>query len=129
MGKSLYVWIRSFLLTLSLLCGGVLLLLNWMIHSFSNEIMQLNHRLVANIQTGIDIRLNDIDNFMAQVSLNQNNLYLSGLDAMQEYGVEPMIAMFTSLNEYKLSNAFVESICIYYPNGCPTITRGRRMRS
>ena len=115
MGKSLYVWIRSFLLTLSLLCGGVLLLLNWMIHSFSNEIMQLNHRLVANIQTGIDIRLNDIDNFMAQVSLNQNNLYLSGLDAMQEYGVEPMIAMFTSLNEYKLSNAFVESICIYYP--------------
>lgn len=39
MGKSLYVWIRSFLLTLSLLCGGVLLLLNWMIHSFSNEIM------------------------------------------------------------------------------------------
>ena len=26
-----------------------------------------------------------------------------------------MIAMYQSLNEYKLSNAFVESICIYYP--------------
>ena len=79
MGKSLYVWIRSFLLTLSLLCAGMLLLMNWMVHSFSNEIMQLNHRLIANIQTGIDIRLNDIDNFMAQLSLNQNNLYLSKL--------------------------------------------------
>ncbi len=115
MGKSLYVWIRSFLLTLSLLCAGMLLLMNWMVHSFFNEIMQLNHRLIANIQTGIDIRLNDIDNFMAQLSLNQNNLYLSKLGGQQEPGVEQMIAMYQSLNEYKLSNAFVESICIYYP--------------
>lgn len=115
MGKSLYVWIRSFLLTLILISGVLIVLTNWMVNSFSDEIQNLNHRLTANIQTGIDIRLNDIDNFMAQLSLNSDNLYLAGIQSIEECDIERMIRMSTKLNEYKLSNTFIQDIYIYYP--------------
>ncbi len=115
MGKSLYVWIRSFLLTLILISGVLIILTNWMVNSFSDEIRKLNHRLTANIQTGIDIRLNDIDNFMAQFPLNSDNLYLAGIHSIEESDVEKMIRMSTKLNEYKLSNTFIQDIYIYYP--------------
>lgn len=115
MGKSLYIWIRSFLLTLTLISGMLILLTNWMVDSFSDEIMNLNHRLAANIQTGMDIRLNDIDNFMAQLPLNTDNLYLARISSIEGGEAESMIRMSSRLNEYKLSNAFIQEICIYYP--------------
>lgn len=115
MGKNLFIWIRSFLLTLILISGVLILLTNWMVRSFSNEIMNLNHRIAANIQTSIDIRLNDIDNFMAQLPLNADNLYLSKIEKVEEVDVKRMIQMSSRLNDYKVSNTFIGDICIYYP--------------
>lgn len=115
MGKSLYIWIRSFLFTLILISGGLILLTNWMVNAFSSEIMNLNHRLAANIQTGIDIRLNDMDHFMAQLPFNSDNLYLARIHGAEEGQVERMIRMHSRLNEYKLSNPFIRDIYIYYP--------------
>lgn len=115
MGKNLFIWIRSFLLTLILISGVLILLTNWMVRSFSNEIMNLNHRIAANIQTSIDIRLNDIDNFMAQLPLNADNLYLSKIEKAEEVDVKRMIQMSSRLNDYKVSNTFIGDICIYYP--------------
>lgn len=115
MGKNLFIWIRSFLLTLILISGALILLTNWMVRSFSNEIMNLNHRIAANIQTSIDIRLNDIDNFMAQLPLNADNLYLAKIENVEDVDVKRMIQMSSRLNDYKVSNTFIGDICIYYP--------------
>lgn len=115
MGKSLFVWTRSFLFTLVVISGVLILLMNWMIKSFSTEIMNLNHRITANIQTGIDIRLNDIDNFMAHLPLNSDNMYLSRAGRIEDVEVERMIQMYSRLNEYKMSNTFIKEIYIYYP--------------
>ena len=114
-GKNLFIWLRSFVLVMAITCGLVIVLIQWIEKSFSNEIIDLNRRLAINIQTGIDVRLNDIDNFMAVFMLTPDNLFLSKSTKVEESEREAMIRVSTKLNEYKLSNRFIQDISIYYP--------------
>ena len=48
-----------------------------MVKRVLREIEELNHGLTSVLQTSIDIRLNDIDSFAAQLQMNAVNLKLS----------------------------------------------------
>lgn len=116
MGKSLYIWIRTFTIILTLLSGLLIIFTNWMVASFSNEIIKLNHNLTSNIQSGMDIRLNDIDLFTAQLQMNSTNLFLSKAADIGEVDDQKLFQLSRQLNDYKMSNNFIQSFYIYYPN-------------
>ena len=58
--KSLYLWVRSFIIVSVVMIGMLVALTTWMVKEFSGEIEELNHGLTSVLQTSIDIRLNEI---------------------------------------------------------------------
>ena len=82
--KSLYLWVRSFIIVSVVMIGMLVALTTWMVKEFSGEIEELNHGLTSVLQTSIDIRLNDIDSFAAQLQMNAVNLKLSRSKELSE---------------------------------------------
>lgn len=113
--KSLYLWLKTFIIIFLIIIVLLVLLTNWMVKSFSNEVMKLNHSLTSTVQTSVDIRLDDIDHFTAQLELNHVNLTLAKSKSIQTMDRKSLYQLASQLNDYKLSNAFIQDIYIYYP--------------
>lgn len=114
--KSLYLWIRSFILVSVVMLGILVALTTWMVQEFSGEIEKMNHGLTSVLQTSIDTRLNDIDHFTAQLQMNAENLKLSRLKDIGGADQNSLIQFSRQLYDYKLSNTFIKEIYIYYPH-------------
>lgn len=93
----------------------LIILTSWMVSSFSREIISLNHRLTSKIQSGIDLRLNEIDRFAIQLQQDDANLYLSRTNSITNADTALLTRLFSRLDSYKLSNSFISHIFIYYP--------------
>lgn len=114
--KSLYLWIRSFILVSVVMLGLLVALTTWMVREFSGEIEEMNHGLTSVLQTSMDTRLNDIDHFMAQLQMNAENLKLSRIQDIGDMDQDSLIRFSRQLYDYKLSNTFIKEIYIYYPH-------------
>lgn len=113
--RSLYLWIRSFIIVSVIMIGFLVALTTWMVREFSREIESMNHGLTSVLQTSIDIRLNDIDNFAAQLQMNAVNLKLSRSKDIGEVDKDSLIQFSRQLYNYKISNTFIKEIYVYYP--------------
>ena len=114
--KSLYLWVRSFIIVSVVMIGMLVALTTWMVKEFSGEIEELNHGLTSVLQTSIDIRSNDIDSFAAQLQMNAVNLKLSRSKELSEIDKDFLIQFSRQLYDYKLSNTFIKEIYVYYPH-------------
>lgn len=107
---------RSFIIVSVVMIGMLVALTTWMVKEFSGEIEELNHGLTSVLQTSIDIRLNDIDSFAAQLQMNAVNLKLSRSKELSEIDKDFIVQFSRQLYDYKLSNTFIKEIYVYYPH-------------
>ena len=114
-GKSLYTWIKTFVIIIISIMLLLIALTNWMLHSFSNEIKDLNYSLTSIVQKSVDIRLKDIFDFTTQLELNNTNLKISSEENFDSINKQSVYSFHKQINDYKLSNTFIEEIFIYYP--------------
>jgi AraC-like DNA-binding protein len=100
------------------MCILVLLsvLTSWIIHTFSEEIKDLNYNLTSIVQRSVDIRLEDINDFSTQLQLNNINLKISNCTDIDKIKTSDIFLFRQQLIDFKLSNTFVDGIFIYYPN-------------
>ncbi len=114
-GKSFFLWMKSFVIIMIGIVVALTVLTNWMLRIFSEEIKVLNHNLTSIVQRSVDIRLRDISDFTTQLELNNINIKVSNFENTDFLIETDIYSLKRQLTDYKLSNAFVEDIFIYYP--------------
>lgn len=114
--RSHYLWMRSYVFVTVIMIAILVALITWMSDEFTKEIERMNHGLTSVLQTSIDTRLNDIEHFTAQLQMNPVNLKMSRVQKGDEIDKASLIRFSRRLYDYKLSNAFIKEIYIYYPH-------------
>lgn len=114
--RSHYLWMRSYVIVSVVMIGILVALTTWMVNEFAEEVLELNHGLTFVLQTSIDTRLGDIDTFTAQLQMDPVNLKMSRIKKLDEIDKTALIRFSRQLHDYKLSNAFIKEIYIYYPH-------------
>lgn len=109
------IWIRTLLILIGILLLVVTVLTNWMIQSFTKEIIQLNYHLTSLVQESTDTRLKEIDNISSQIELSAANLTLSKMKSKDQINTTLTYPFSNQIRNYKLANRYIEHIYIYYP--------------
>lgn len=115
MSRSLYTWIKTFLVIITVMTLLLILLVNWMLRSFQRDSKELNYNLTSVIQRSVDIRLKDISDFMSQLELNNTNIKISNSNSLNTVESSEIYWLKKQLTDFKVSNTFIESIFMYYP--------------
>ena len=109
-------WVVSILSIVILLLLFMSGFLTWAINQFGKEVTAQSAYISTVIQTNIDDRLSEIEQFSSQIEISQTNIGLSKATNLSDQIVRAEYALYSQLSNYTLTNRIVDRAYIYYPN-------------
>ena len=110
-----FIWIRSFVLIITVILLIISLLSTWMINKFTEEVVSLNHNLTAVVQQNIDTRLKEVEKISSIIELHPMNFALRKATTLPSLADGEIYQFNNQVKNYKISNKFISNIYIYYP--------------
>lgn len=110
-----FIWIKSFVLIITVILLVLAIVSTWIINTFTEEVVGLNHDLTLVVQQNIDTRLKEIEKISLIMELHPTNFELRKATTLADLDDGRIYEFNNQVKNYKLSNKFISNIYIYYP--------------